>query len=583
MEQNFTLISTLAAGFVFALVFGVIAQRFRVPPLVGYLLAGIIISPATPGYVADVELAHQLSEIGIMLLMFGVGLHFSLKDLLRVKAIAIPGAVAQMALATLLGMVVSHLWGWSWGQCFVFGLSLSCASTVVLLKALDSKGILKTMDGQIAVGWLVVEDIMTVVLLVLLPPLAAVLGGSIGTSTAMTAEGSQPLWLIFLSTLGRVAAFIAFMLVFGKRVLPWLLWQVAKTGSRELFTLCVLASAIGIAYGASLVFDVSFALGAFFAGMVMQESKYAHAAAIESLPLQDAFSVIFFVGVGMMFEPSILVSQPLQLLLTLAIIMLGKSAGAFFLVLLFRRPLHTALTVAAALAQIGEFSFILAGLGVSLGLLPREGMSLILAAAILSIALNPVAFALVPSIKEGMKKRWSFALAADRRAARDFRQEHVKDEEKRKVIIVGGAAAGAEVARALKAEGVPFTIVEDDPALIRELEREGLSVTPGPAESLGTLAQAGVQDASLLLVAMPNSIRAIRAVGAARELNPDLKSAVFAKNAAEAERFRENIGISEAFYAEKELARAAARFALEQAGRANPEGAAAPGGKLALS
>ncbi|MCI6531360.1 MAG: cation:proton antiporter, partial [Mesosutterella sp.] len=561
----------------------VIAQRFRVPPLVGYLLAGIIISPATPGYVADVELAHQLSEIGIMLLMFGVGLHFSLKDLLRVKAIAIPGAVAQMALATLLGMVVSHLWGWSWGQCFVFGLSLSCASTVVLLKALDSKGILKTMDGQIAVGWLVVEDIMTVVLLVLLPPLAAVLGGSIGTSTAMTAEGSQPLWLIFLSTLGRVAAFIAFMLVFGKRVLPWLLWQVAKTGSRELFTLCVLASAIGIAYGASLVFDVSFALGAFFAGMVMQESKYAHAAAIESLPLQDAFSVIFFVGVGMMFEPSILVSQPLQLLLTLAIIMLGKSAGAFFLVLLFRRPLHTALTVAAALAQIGEFSFILAGLGVSLGLLPREGMSLILAAAILSIALNPVAFALVPSIKEGMKKRWSFALAADRRAARDFRQEHVKDEEKRKVIIVGGAAAGAEVARALKAEGVPFTIVEDDPALIRELEREGLSVTPGPAESLGTLAQAGVQDASLLLVAMPNSIRAIRAVGAARELNPDLKSAVFAKNAAEAERFRENIGINEAFYAEKELARAAARFALEQAGRASPEGAAAPGGKLALS
>lgn len=580
MEQNFTLISTLAAGFVFALVFGVIAQRFRVPPLVGYLLAGIIISPATPGYVADVGLAHQLSEIGIMLLMFGVGLHFSLKDLLRVKAIAIPGALAQMALATLLGAAVSHLWGWSWGQCLVFGLSLSCASTVVLLKALDSKGVLKTADGQIAVGWLVVEDIMTVVLLVLLPPLAAALGGGAG---AAAAEGSRPLWMIVLSTLGRVAAFIAFMLVFGKRVLPWLLWQVAKTGSRELFTLCVLSSAIGIAYGASLVFDVSFALGAFFAGMVMQESKYAHAAAIESLPLQDAFSVIFFVGVGMMFEPSILVSQPLQLLLTLAIIMLGKSAGAFFLVLLFRRPLHTALTVAAALAQIGEFSFILAGLGVTLGLLPREGMSLILAAAILSIALNPVAFALVPSVKEGMKKRWSFARAADRRTARDFRQEPEQGEERRRVIIVGGAAAGAEVARALKAQDVPFTIVEDDPALIRELEREGLSVTPGPAESPGTLAQAGVQDASLLLVALPDSIRAIRAVGAARELNPDLKSAVFAKNAAEAERFRANIGISEAFYAEKELARAAARFALEQSGRAGPQGAAAPGGKLALS
>lgn len=561
MEQNFTLISTLAAGFVFALVFGVIAQRFRVPPLVGYLFAGIIISPATPGFAADMELAHQLSEIGIMLLMFGVGLHFSLKDLLRVKAIAIPGAVAQMALATVLGMLVSHLWGWPWGQSFVFGLSLSCASTVVLLKALDSKGILESMDGQISVGWLVVEDIMTVILLVLLPPLALVLGGG-SSEAAEAAASSQPLWLIFLMTLGRVAAFIAVMLIFGKRVLPWLLWQVAKTGSRELFTLCVLSSAIGIAYGASIVFDVSFALGAFFAGMVMRESKYSHEAAIESLPLQDAFSVIFFVGVGMMFEPKILIEQPIHLIFTLAIIMLGKSAGALFLVLLFRYPLHTGLTVAAALAQIGEFSFILAGLGVSLGLLPQEGMSLILAAAILSIALNPVAFALVPSIKAGMKKRWSFARLADKRVSSGFKETAGAKPAKQKALLIGGGPAGISIACTLKEKGIPYTIIEKDPLQVKALENQGLDVSAGSAEDPDILIQAGVQDAALLLVTMQTSIHAIKTVSVAKTLNPGIEIAVFAKNAAEAEQFSTNMGIDHVFYAEKELVNAATHFTL---------------------
>lgn len=562
MEQNFTLISTLAAGFGFALVFGVIAQRFRVPPLVGYLLAGVIISPATPGFVADVELAHQLSEIGIMLLMFGVGLHFSLKDLLRVKAIAIPGAVAQMALATALGMLISHFWGWPWGQCFVYGLSLSCASTVVLLKALDSKGILGTMDGQISVGWLVVEDIMTVVLLVLLPPLALVLGGS-GEATAEAAASSQPLWLIFLMTLGRVAAFIAVMLVFGKRILPWLLWQVAKTGSRELFTLCVLSSAIGIAYGASLVFDVSFALGAFFAGMVMRESKYSHEAAIESLPLQDAFSVIFFVGVGMMFEPGILIEQPIHLLLTLAIIMLGKSAGAFFLVLFFKYPLHTALTVAAALAQIGEFSFILGGLGVSLGLLPKEGMSLILAAAILSIALNPVGFALVPTLKVRMKKRWNFAREADKRTGKGFKADHPAPESKKRVILVGGAVSGVTIARTLAEKGIPYTLIEKDPLLAKELENDGYAVTVGSAEDAETLEEAGIKAATLLLVTMQTGIHAIKVVTAAKALNAALETAVFAKTAAEADQFSADMGVTQVFYAEKEMTKAATAFTLE--------------------
>ena len=403
MEHSFTLISTLAAGFGIALVFGFIAEKFKIPALVGYLLAGVIVSPATPGFVADINIASQLSEIGVMLLMFGVGLHFSLSDLMRVKYIAVPGAVAQMGLATGLGLLVAHYWGWTYGQSLVFGLCLSCASTVVLLKALETKGILESHDGQIAVGWLVVEDIMTVLILVLLPPLAPMLGAE----AVQSVESATPLWEIIAWTVGRVALFIFLMLVVGKRVLPWLLWQVAKTGSRELFTLCVLAVAIGIAYGASEVFSVSFALGAFFSGMVMRESKYAHRAAMESLPLRDAFSVIFFVGVGMMFDPMILVDKPLHLLAVLAIIILGKSLVAFGLVMLFRYPLHTALTVAASLAQIGEFSFILAGLGVSLGLLPQEGMSLVLAGAIISIAFNPVAFALVEPLKNLMKNAGS--------------------------------------------------------------------------------------------------------------------------------------------------------------------------------
>ncbi|MCD8338750.1 MAG: cation:proton antiporter, partial [Burkholderiales bacterium] len=373
MEHGLTLITTLAAAFVIALVLGFLAEKIRIPALVGYLIAGIVVSPATPGFVADIEIASQLSEVGIMLLLFGVGLHFSLSDLLRVKCVAVPGAILQMGVATALGAWVAHYWGWPIGECIVFGICLSCASTVVLLKALETRGILESHDGQIAVGWLVVEDLMTVLILVLLPPLASMLGGD----AAAVPTSDKPLWLIILWTIGQVAIFIFLMLVIGKRVLPWLLWQVAKTGSRELFTLCVLAVAIGIAFGASEIFHISFALGAFFSGMVMRESKYAHRAATESLPLRDAFSVIFFVGVGMMFEPAILVDQPTRLLAVLAIIIVGKSLVAFVLVMLLRYPLHSALTVAVALSQIGEFSFILAGVGGSLGLMSPQATNLV--------------------------------------------------------------------------------------------------------------------------------------------------------------------------------------------------------------
>ena len=513
MEHSFTLISTLAAGFGIALVFGFIAEKFKIPALVGYLLAGVIVSPATPGFVADINIASQLSEIGVMLLMFGVGLHFSLSDLMRVKYIAVPGAVAQMGLATGLGLLVAHYWGWTYGQSLVFGLCLSCASTVVLLKALETKGILES---------LVVEDIMTVLILVLLPPLAPMLGAE----AVQSVESATPLWEIIAWTVGRVALFIFLMLVVGKRVLPWLLWQVAKTGSRELFTLCVLAVAIGIAYGASEVFSVSFALGAFFSGMVMRESKYAHRAAMESLPLRDAFSVIFFVGVGMMFDPMILVDKPLHLLAVLAIIILGKSLVAFGLVMLFRYPLHTALTVAASLAQIGEFSFILAGLGVSLGLLPQEGMSLVLAGAIISIAFNPVAFALVEPLRNLMKKRWKYARVLD---AKSDPLSVMPDEEESKylrghMVLVGYNKVCEHIAKDLSERKVPFVIVEKDRNIVEDLRENGFKAVCGDAIDPAILIQAHVQDAAMVILNFRDDILRRKVIETAKILNHKIEA-----------------------------------------------------------
>lgn len=524
MEHSFTLISTLAAGFGIALVFGFIAEKFKIPALVGYLLAGVIVSPATPGFVADINIASQLSEIGVMLLMFGVGLHFSLSDLMRVKYIAVPGAVAQMGLATGLGLLVAHYWGWTYGQSLVFGLCLSCASTVVLLKALETKGILESHDGQIAVGWLVVEDIMTVLILVLLPPLAPMLGAE----AVQSVESATPLWEIIAWTVGRVALFIFLMLVVGKRVLPWLLWQVAKTGSRELFTLCVLAVAIGIAYGASEVFSVSFALGAFFSGMVMRESKYAHRAAMESLPLRDAFSVIFFVGVGMMFDPMILVDKPLHLLAVLAIIILGKSLVAFGLVMLFRYTLHTALTVAASLAQIGEFSFILAGLGVSLGLLPQEGMSLVLAGAIISIAFNPVAFALVEPLRNLMKKRWKYARVLD---AKSDPLSVMPDEEESKylrghMVLVGYNKVCEHIAKDLSERKVPFVIVEKDRNIVEDLRENGFKAVCGDAIDPAILIQAHVQDAAMVILNFRDDILRRKVIETAKILNHKIEAVI---------------------------------------------------------
>lgn len=396
MPHNASLITTIAMGFGMAVVFGFLAVRLRLPALVGYLFAGILIGPATPGFVADSDMAAQLAEIGVMLLMFGVGLHFSLQDLLSVRKIAIPGAIAQIAAATILGMALAYGWGWPLGAALVFGLALSVASTVVLLKALEAKGMTDTMNGRIAIGWLIVEDLVMVLVLVLLPALAnlqhGIHGGELGG-----------IWLALCRTLLEVAAFVALMLVVGRRLMPWLLWQVTKTGSRELFTLCVVAAAVTIAYGSTQLFGVSFALGAFFAGMVLRESEFSHRAAQETLPLRDAFSVLFFVSVGMLFDPQVIVEQPLRVLSVLSIILVGKSLAAAGVVLLFGYPLNTAFTISASLAQVGEFSFILAALGVSLKLLPPEAQSLIVAGALLSIAVNPMVFSALETLRRWLR------------------------------------------------------------------------------------------------------------------------------------------------------------------------------------
>ena len=381
------LIATIAVSLAFAFVGGFLAVGLRLPPLVGYLLAGIVVGPFTPGFVADAHLAPQLAEIGVILLMFGVGTHFSIRDLVAVRGVALPGAFVQIVVATALGVGLASLWGWSLGAGIIFGLSLSVASTVVLLRALEDRNMIKSSDGRIAIGWLVVEDLLMVLTLVLLPALAGIMGGHVPNDT----DHGSVLPALGI-TIGKVVVFIALMLFAGVRFFPWLLSRVERTGSRELFTLAVVALALGVAFGSAKLFGVSFALGAFFAGVVVNESDLSHRAAKDLQPIQDAFTVLFFVAMGMLFDPSIMVRQPFQVLAVLAIIVFGKSLAAFGIVRVLGGSTQTALIVSAALAQIGEFSFILAALGVKLGLLPAEGLNLIDAGALLSITFNPAVF-----------------------------------------------------------------------------------------------------------------------------------------------------------------------------------------------
>jgi len=558
MSHSLPLITTIATALALALVLGYLAARIRLPALVGYLVAGVIIGPFSPGFVADVSLARELAEIGVMLLMFGVGLHFSLSDLLEVRKIALPGAMLQIAVATALGACLALSWGWGVGGSLVFGLSLSVASTVVLLRALEARGALDSTNGHIAVGWLIVEDLAMVLVLVLLPLMSQWLGGD-----GLVAGGK--LWSAVGITLIKLAAFIVLMLVVGRRVFPKLLWQVARTGSRELFTLCVVAAAVSIAYGAAELFGVSFALGAFFAGMMMRESEFSHRAAEESLPLREAFAVLFFVSMGMLFDPKVLVKMPLQVLAVVGIIVVGKSLAAAALVLIFRYPLNTALTVSASLAQIGEFSFILAGLGVSLKLLPIEGQSLILAGALISIAINPLIFVSVQPLQVWLRSHSRLAqmmeLPADPLAALPA----TTDEGRlaRHVVLVGYGRVGRRIGEALAKRGIPYAVAEQNREVVERLRTRGIPAVVGDASDPAVLAQTHIADASILVIATPDTFDVRQMIKTARSLHPGIETVVRTHNEEEAE-FLEREMAEKVFLGEHELATGMSRHVLER-------------------
>ena len=510
MHHTTPLITTIVGGLVLAFLLGMLANRLRISPLVGYLLAGVLAGPFTPGFVADTNLAPELAELGVILLMFGVGLHFSLKDLMSVKSIAIPGAVAQIAVATLLGMGLSWAMGWSWMTGLVFGLCLSTASTVVLLRALEERQLIDSQRGQIAIGWLIVEDLVMVLTLVLLPAIAGMLEEG-------NASPSLLLWDLML-TIGKVVAFMVLMMVVGRRVVPWILAKSAATGSRELFTLAVLALALGIAFGAVEFFDVSFALGAFFAGMVLNESELSHRAAHDTLPLRDAFAVLFFVSVGMLFDPMILIEQPLAVLGALAIIVLGKSIAAWLLVTLLGHSRRTAMTISVSLAQIGEFAFILAGLGISLGILSDEGRNLVLAAAILSIMLNPILFTLLERYLEKTETIEEQTL-----------EEAIEDEKQIPVdicnhaVIVGYGRVGSLLGQKLLEADVPLVVVENSRPRVEALREQGIKAVLGNAARVDTMELARLDCARWLLLTIPNGYEAGEIVTAAREKRPDIE------------------------------------------------------------
>ncbi|EQB30590.1 YbaL family putative K(+) efflux transporter [Sphingobium ummariense] len=534
MPHHTPLIGTIVAGLVVAFILGAAAHRLKLSPLVGYLLAGIVVGPFTPGFVADASLANELAEIGVILLMFGVGLHFSLRDLLEVRTIAVPGAIGQIAVATLMGMGLAHVMGWPFMGGLVFGLALSVASTVVLLRALQGADLVETRRGRIAVGWLIVEDLVMVLALVLLPALAGVLNG------ANASAGASDLIAPLLGTLLKVAGFVALMLVVGRRVIPWALHWVVHSGSRELFRLAVLAIALGVAFGAAVAFDVSFALGAFFAGMILGETPLSRRATEETLPLRDAFAVLFFVSVGMLFNPAVVVEQPLPLLATVLIIVLGKSIAAFAIVRAFGHPTDTALTISGSLAQIGEFSFILATLGTGLGVLPADARDLILAGAIVSIFLNPLLFSLIVRDQKAGE-----AEVAPEKAPEKPPIGHV--------IQVGYGRVGKLIAARLAEKKVHFVVIEGDPDRAAEAEEAGLTVVRGNALEDRHLLAAGICEARHLLIAVPEGFEGGAIHEHARHLNPDLIVIARAHSDAEVAHL-EGLGVPHVVMGERELA-----------------------------
>ncbi|HWA50448.1 MAG TPA: YbaL family putative K(+) efflux transporter [Dongiaceae bacterium] len=567
MPHDTSLIAAIVAGIVLAFVLGALAHRLRVSPLAGYLLAGVVVGPFTPGFVADQHLVGQLAEIGVILLMFGVGLHFSLKDLLSVRAIALPGAVVQIAVATSLGWGLATFLGWSLGAGIVFGLALSVASTVVLLRAMQERRALQTDEGRIAVGWLIIEDLFMVATLVLLPPLAEILPTLHGSDAVSTA-GLQEVGIALAWTFGKVAVFVAIMLVGGRRVVPWILHRVAHTGSRELFRLAVLSIALGIAFGAALLFDVSFALGAFFAGMILSESELSHQAAQETLPLRDAFAVLFFVSVGMLLDPAILVEQFWLLLATLFIITIGKSVAAFFIVRAFRYPRRTALVISASLAQIGEFSFILASLGAGLGLLPEQAQDLILAGAILSILINPAAFFIIDRLQARGERATPNAAPADTNKA-ETAQASAPTSLRDHCVLVGHGRVGQVISRSCRDAGLACFVIEHRPDLVAQLKADGIEAIDGNAADPQVLTSANLEQARCLFVAVPDSFEAGQVVEQAHKIRPDLNIIVRAHSDAELQHLT-RLGATHAVMGERELGLAMVRAGLPGAGTSEP-------------
>ena len=556
MPHDTPLIATIVVGLCLAFVFGAIAQRLRISPLVGYLLAGVALGPYTPGFVADQSLASELAEIGVILLMFGVGLHFSLKDLWSVRLIAVPGAIVQIAVATMFGIGLGYWLGWPIGAGITFGLALSVASTVVLLRALQERRILNTERGRIAVGWLIVEDLVMVLTLVLLPALVPILNGSLQDAAGSGFEVAEIATTLAL-TIAKVAAFVVVMLVVGRRVIPWMLHYIAHSGSRELFRLAVLSIALGCAYGAAQLFDVSFALGAFFAGMILSESALSQQAASETLPLRDAFAVLFFISVGMLFDPMILVRDPLPVLATVAIIVIAKSVAALAIVQLFGRPLGTAATIAVSLAQIGEFSFILASLGVALGLMPQLGRELILAGAIISIVLNPLLFMTLDRLRPWLDSRdgakaVADAVAADKAMnAAGAAPEIEVTSQQGHTVLVGYGSIGHWIGEALSSAGGPLFVIEEKDDVVTRLKARGIEAVAGSAPA--ALAAANLAEARALLVAVPEAFEAGQIVAQARAANRDLFIVAHAHSDTEAA-YLSNYGASVVVQGAREIA-----------------------------
>lgn len=541
MQHHTSLIAILVYGFVLAFTLGALANRLRLSPLVGYLLAGVLAGPYTPGFIGDPELAPQLAEVGVILLMFGVGLHFSLRDLMSVRNIAIPGAIGQTLVATLLGWGLSELMGWRHIEGLIFGFSLATASTVVLLRAMEERRLLDTRRGKIAVGWLIVEDLACVIALVLIPALAGALGEG-GTGSANAVDVAKTLAITF----GKVAAFVAFMLIVGRKAIPWVLERIAGTGSRELFTLAVLSIAMGVAFGSAELFGVSFALGAFFAGMLLNESEFSHQAAQDSLPMRDAFAVLFFVSVGMLFDPGILIEHPWQVLATTLIIVFGKSAAAYVIVRAFGHPNSTALTISTSLAQIGEFAFIIAGLGLSLNILPKDGHDLVLASALITIMLNPLLFM-------GLD-RWQ--ARAEARAAREARVEPSKlgpITASDHVIVVGYGRVGRQLAQLLHDRDVQVVVVESDADRVTAARASGLQTVRGNVANELVMLEAAPERAKLAVFAMPKALEAGEAIERLKVINPAISVLARAHSEVEVKHLLAH-GADAAVLAERELA-----------------------------